>query len=374
MKSNPDSEVHNPFNLNKMFGQYVAPRRDEADDISSSSDGDVSSDCKATAPVTGTASPHDRNPVQQSSKDGNSSSTKEFTPRSFSGTQRSSNAEELGSAPLTYLRGSSNAQVMSDDDEEDAWNGRNKSPPRDRRRWVLPSKYPQEPFRHRRSAKRIWDVKKKHRTDIEPGNWDGMGHYRTNILESLKTIDFDDEGISVAIPKVHRKDYTPERFYEEFMQGRKPVVIQGCMDNWPCYDFSEENGQKWTPEALMKRFPHQQFKCGEDDDGRRLRIKFKYFFDYMECQRDDSPIYLFQSGLAEETKACTLLRDFKVPDVMPFDFFSACGQGRRPPYRWFAIGPERSGTTVHKDPLGTSAWNAVVTGRKRWIGFHRCYS
>ena len=115
----------------------------------------------------------------------------------------------------------------------------------------------------------------------------------------------------------------------------------------------------WTMSALESRFPHQLFKCGEDDSGRRLRIKFKYFADYCRVQRDDSPIYLFQSALQEETMSASLLDDFVVPDVMPFDLFNLVGMDKKPPYRWFCIGPKRSGTTVHKDPLGTSAWNAV---------------
>ncbi len=57
----------------------------------------------------------------------------------------------------------------------------------------------------------------------------------------------------------------------------------------------------------------------------------------------------------------------QVPKYFDEDLFSVLGEAGRPDFRWLIMGPPRSGSTFHKDPNATSAWNAVVTGSKKWI-------
>jgi len=129
--------------------------------------------------------------------------------------------------------------------------------------------------------------------------------------------------------------------------------------------------ENWTLASLASS-PHlrdRPLKCGEDDDGGTLRVKLKHFLQYLSSNVDDSPLYIFDATFDEDKYAKRLLEDYTVPDYFDEDLFGLVGEKRRPPYRWFLVGPERSGTTVHVDPLGTSAWNTLVVGVKRWVLF-----
>ncbi|MCJ1316658.1 hypothetical protein MMC15_001979 [Xylographa vitiligo] len=96
---------------------------------------------------------------------------------------------------------------------------------------------------------------------------------------------------------------------------------------------------------------------------------FEAYLDYMDNTADESPLYLFDHQFVEKMNLVVDKNgDYCVPECFGQDFLASLGENR-PDSRWLIIGPERSGSTFHKDPNATSAWNAVIRGSKYWIMF-----
>ena len=76
------------------------------------------------------------------------------------------------------------------------------------------------------------------------------------------------------------------------------------------------------------------------------------YFEYMHNNSEESPLYLFDCSFTEKMKLQTGSTKYWTPECFGEDLFAILGD-QRPENRWLIIGPERSGSTFHKDPNAT---------------------
>ncbi|KAF9984273.1 hypothetical protein BGZ65_000724, partial [Modicella reniformis] len=151
-----------------------------------------------------------------------------------------------------------------------------------------------------------------------------------------------------------RSGLTLEQFIQEYEQPGKPVIITDGAQHWPART-------KWSTEYFLRTWPDTMMRAESVD------MTMKNYFRYAQGTKDESPLYLFDKKFGERCEG--ILDDIEVPVYFREDFFGMMGKDQRPDYRWLIVGPARSGSTFHKDPNATSAWNAVITGSKKWIMF-----
>jgi hypothetical protein len=96
----------------------------------------------------------------------------------------------------------------------------------------------------------------------------------------------------------------------------------------------------------------------------QVKMSLRDYAAYASVQHDEEPLYIFDPTFGES--APPLLVDYTVPPLFGEDFLELLGEELRPPFRWLVLGPPRSGAAWHVDPSLTSAWNALLTGKKRW--------
>ena len=120
----------------------------------------------------------------------------------------------------------------------------------------------------------------------------------------------------------------------------KPFILISPIRAWPVY-------RNWSTESMLSQYGDVIFKAETID------WPLKTYVAYMNDNEDESPLYLFDRLFVEKMGLDVGKGgQYWPPDCFGEDLFMVLGD-QRPDSRWLIVGPQRSGSTFHKDPNAT---------------------
>jgi hypothetical protein len=174
-----------------------------------------------------------------------------------------------------------------------------------------------------------------------------------------------------SITRLSSAELSVADFASRFEAPGVPVILTGVVNSWPAFS-------KWSESQLRARFGD---RAGFHVGGHTMDLDA--FWDYCASNHDEQPLYLFDKRFGETSAQAVhgqgsdagdgsdggLAADYTVPVYFEEgrDLFASLAPPHRPDHRWLIAGGTRSGSSWHVDPNATSAWNACVSGRKKWI-------
>ena len=205
------------------------------------------------------------------------------------------------------------------------------------------------------------------------------------------------------------------KVFSKWETDNYPVIIEGCTENW--------NLPVWDYERLVARFGDIRWRFS-DIHGAVMTLETYAKYAATEGLVDDSPLAVYDSEFGDsDSPMHVLATDYITPPCFSDDLFALATEissstkedavasnttlertnvssvdnsvlvgdsiisgtdsmpnntsdsdsnisdedSTRPPWRWILMGPPRSGTGLHIDPLWTNAWVTLLEGIKRWI-------
>lgn len=134
-----------------------------------------------------------------------------------------------------------------------------------------------------------------------------------------------------------------------------PILVQGPC-RWPVFDLVTSGG-------LVDRFGDVTLVARCPDRADPWRPTVREYLAYCDAPGANNGWY------AKEW-VVTALMDLFVGGPLPGAFGSwldLLPPSHRPPWSWLFVGPTGSTSRLHVDTMCSSAWNVLVSGRKRWL-------
>lgn len=168
-------------------------------------------------------------------------------------------------------------------------------------------------------------------------------------LEDINYRDCNNGNLFFSIDRFSKEEFYKDNKFETDYYN-KPFILQNTLDL----------GAKRLDkiEDLLNTLP-------PESEFRQEVVKWSLneYFKYFHANKDESPLYLFDCN----RDLLSELKDYySKPDYSSLDFFNVFKE-TRPDHLWIIAGPGNSGSTFHKDPNSTSAWNQLLSGLKLWI-------
>jgi histone arginine demethylase JMJD6 len=180
--------------------------------------------------------------------------------------------------------------------------------------------------------------------------------YKNGILKSLTK-----RSNSSKINYIDNNNITKDEFISDYINKSKPCIIKNVNNNWKA-------NNEWNINALKKNYGECLFQIGCNiNTNEPIIMKLSLFIEKYINDVNKDNLYLFDPTF--DFDCPNIVNDYCVPKIFEDDIISNIPDYLRPNYKWFLIGSSATGSKFHTDPLGTSAWNTLIVGKKEWIIF-----
>ena len=159
-----------------------------------------------------------------------------------------------------------------------------------------------------------------------------------------------------SIPILNLDNY--KNYYK--INPSMPFLVKGYVKKWVAY-------KKWTFKFFIEQYPDLIVSISSKKNGyKTFNCELEKFIKLIR-KGDNEFDFTLHSWLFE-LNAPELCLDYK-PDLVFENWFEDLPFYIKPKVKFIFIGSKNTGTTLHQDPINSSAWNALIKGQKKWYFF-----